>query len=141
MTVSRSLLLGWYLPLVAGTLPVLLLGFAVSALADRLVFIPWALALAGVYTWLLRQGIEAGWPRGVLAGVLGLLLAVGLAVFAELVARHHEIFDLGFRAVLPGLYHPRATDPLTFAVLAGLPAVAGAGCWALGSLRSPRRRA
>lgn len=139
MAASRSLLLGWYLPLVAGTLPVLLLGFAVSALADRLVFIPWALALAGAYTWLLRQGIEAGWPRGVLAGALGLLLAVGLAACAALVSRHHEIYDLGFRAVLPGLYHPRATDPATFFVLAGMPALLGAGCWALDL--SLRRRA
>lgn len=136
---DRGPLLTWYLPLLAGTLPVLLLGFGVSALADRLVFVPWALAVAGAYTWLLRQGIAAGWPRHRRAGALGLLLAAGLAAFAALVARHHEIYDLGFRAVLPGLYRPAATAPATFFVLAGLPLLAGAAVWALDPSR--RRRA
>jgi hypothetical protein len=115
----------WYGGLLGGLLPVLLLGFGYSALADRTVFVLWALALAVAWTVMLRQGLQAGLPGPRLAGLLLLLLALGLAVFAGLESRHHETLDLGFRAVLPGLYHPILTAPRTAGLLAGLLAAAG----------------
>ena len=108
----------WYGGLLAGLLPILLLGFLYSALADRTVFVGWALALATAWVLLLRHGLGAGWPSLRVAGSLALLLALGLTVFAWLESKHHEILDLGFRAVLPDLYHPAATAPRTIAVLA-----------------------
>jgi hypothetical protein len=47
-------------------------------------------------------------------------------VFAALESKHHEILDLGFRALFPAVYHPVATQPRTMAVLAGALALAGA---------------
>ena len=115
----------WYGGLLAGLLPVLLLGFGYSALADRTVFVLWALVAGIAWTVILRSGLEAGWPGPRLAGVLLLLLALGFAVFAWLEAKHHETLDLGFRAVLPGLYHPALTAPRTMGVLAAVLASAG----------------
>ena len=108
----------WYAPLVAGLLPVLVLGFAWSALADRIAFAGWALAAGAGYAILLRQGLEAGWAPGLRLAALAFWLALGLAGFAALEAEHHEILDLGFRAVLPDLYHPAATRPATALALA-----------------------
>lgn len=109
----RDLLLSWYAPLAGGLVPVLLLGFAWSALADRLAFAAWALAAAAGYAVLLRHGVEAGWARGRRAAALALWLALALGGFAALEAEHREILDLGFRAVLPGLYRPAVTRPAT----------------------------
>ncbi len=115
----------WYAGLLGGLLPILLLGFLYSAIADRLLFLYWALGLGTLWVVLLRHGFAAGWPGARLAGVMALLGALGLAGFAAIEARHHEILDLGFRAVLPGLYHPVATRPATAAVVAATLAVAG----------------
>jgi hypothetical protein len=114
----------WYGGLLAGLLPLLLLGFGYSALADRTVFVLWALVSATVWTLTLRQGIELGWDGRRLTG----------AGFAGLEARHRETLDLGFRAVLPGLYHPAATAPRTAAAVAAALGLAGAAALAL-SLR------
>ena len=92
-------LLPWYAALLGGILPVLLLGFLYSALADRLEFAGWALLLAALYTAALRQGMQAGWPAPRLAGALALLLAAGAAAFAWIERTHHEILDLGYRNV------------------------------------------
>ena len=116
---------GWYAGLLAGLLPVLLLGFGFSAIADRTAFVLWAFAVSIAWVVLLRQGMEAGLPRQRLLGLLLLLLALGLAAFAWVEARHHETLDLGFRAVLPSLYHPALTAPRTAGVLAGILAAAG----------------
>ncbi|HYO15147.1 MAG TPA: hypothetical protein VE685_18280 [Thermoanaerobaculia bacterium] len=113
MSAPRSLLVTWYGGLLAGLLPVLLLGFLYSALADRIAFAGWALAVAVLWVLVLRHGLGAGWGRARLAGTLFLLIALGLAAFARLETQHGEILDLGFRAVLPGLYHPSATQPRT----------------------------
>jgi hypothetical protein len=51
---------------------------------------------------------------------LALWLALALAGFAALEGEHREILDLGFRAVLPGLYRPAATRPATALGLAAL---------------------
>lgn len=126
MSAPRGLLLRWYLPLLGGLAPVLLLGFAYSALADRLAFVYWALAVGTAWVIVLRQSLEAGWPAPRRAGALALLLAVAFLGFAALEARHGEILDLGFRAVLPGLYHPAATRPGTASAFAIALAVLGA---------------
>jgi hypothetical protein len=118
-------LLAWYGGVLGGLLPVLLLGFIYSVLADRTVFALWALILGVCWIAVLRYGLAAGWRRFRLAGILALLLAVGLGVFALLEWRHREILDLGFRAVFPAAYHPVATRPLTAAVLAGALGLAG----------------
>jgi hypothetical protein len=115
---GRSLVLAWYGGLLGGLLPILLLGFLYSALADRTVFALWALVLGAFWVVAFREGLGAGWARLRLLGVLALLLAAGLAVFAWLESRHHEILDLGFRAVFPAVYHPRATSPRTTGALA-----------------------
>lgn len=121
----RTQSLAWYGGVLGGLLPVLLLGFVYSVLADRTVFALWALILGVCWIAVLRHGLAAGWRRGQLPGVLAMLLAAGLAVFALLEARHHEILDLGFRAVFPAAYHPVSTKPGTAGVLAGILALAG----------------
>jgi hypothetical protein len=126
LSADRSLLLRWYTTLLGGLVPILVLGFLYSALADRLAFVYWALALAAAWVVVLRHGLGAGWPGARLAGALGLLLAAGLGGFAAIEKEHHEILDLGFRAVFPGAYHPLATQPATAAALAGLAALVGA---------------
>lgn len=129
----------WYTALLAGLLPVLLLGFGYSAIADRTVFVLWAFAIGIAWIVLLRQGMEAGLRRPLLAGWLLLLLAAGLAGFAWLEAKHHETLDLGFRAVLPGLHHPALTSPRTAAGLAGLLGLAGLAGIGLGFLKREAR--
>lgn len=115
----------WYISLLGGLLPILLLGFLYSAIADRLLFVYWALGLGALWVILLRHGFAAGWPGTRLTGIMALLGALGLAGFAAIERRHHEILDLGFRAVLPGLYHPVATRPATAAAVAAVLALAG----------------
>ena len=125
MSDGRSLNLAWYGGVLGGLLPVLLLGFLYSALADRTVFVLWALVTGTCWVVVLRQGLSAGWQRFRLLGSLALLLAAGLAVFAVLESRHQEILDLGFRAVFPAIYHPLATRPGTMGVLAAVFGVIG----------------
>ncbi|MBV8203183.1 MAG: hypothetical protein JOZ15_21425 [Acidobacteria bacterium] len=123
----------WYAGLLAGILPVLLLGFLYSVLADRLVFAGWGLLLAAFYTAALRQGMQAGWPAPRLIGALALLLAAGAAAFAGIEATHHEILDLGYRAVLPpAVYVSAATNPLAAGVMAAILAAGGVGALAAG---------
>ncbi|MEM7048481.1 MAG: hypothetical protein AAF604_02430 [Acidobacteriota bacterium] len=108
----------WYLPLLGGLLPVMLLGFLASALANRLAFAGWALAFGLAYTLWLRIGLERAWPRRRrVAGALT-LLALAALVLGLLVWRHGEIYDLGFRAALPSLYHPLWTRPASAWVVA-----------------------
>ncbi len=130
----RDLVISWHLPLLAGLLPVLVIGFGASALANRLVFAGWGLAAGAAYTALLRVGLDRGWNRWARAALLLATLAVAFAVFAGLVARHQEIFDLGFRAVAPRLYFTAVTRPeaaLSVAALFALAAVwLGSTWWA-----------
>ena len=122
---SRSPALAWYGGILGGLLPILLLGFIYSALADRIAFALWALALGACWVVALRRGIAEGWGRFRLGGTLALLLAAGLGAFAFLESKHHEILDLGFRAVFPALYRPLATEPRTVAALAGVCGLVG----------------
>jgi hypothetical protein len=126
----------WYTGLLGGLLPILLLGFLYSALADRLVFAGWALALAALWILLLRHAFAAEWSPGRRTGAMALLGALGLGGFAALEAEHHEILDLGFRAVLPTVYHPAATRPETAGAVAAALALLGAA-----ALLLSRRRA
>lgn len=129
----------WYAGLLGGLLPVLLLGFGYSALADRTVFVLWAFVAGIAWIAVLRQGMEAGLRRPLLAGWLLLLLAAALAGFAWLESKHHESLDLGFRAVLPGLYHPALTSPRTAAVFAAVLGLAGMAGVGLGLLKREAR--
>ncbi len=101
----------WHCSLLVGVLPFLVLGFTASALANQLVFVAWGVAAAAVHAGLVRHGWRAGWRRAVLAAAVLATLAAGAGTFALLVARHREILDLGFRALLPALYHPALTRP------------------------------
>lgn len=116
---ERALLRAWYGGLLGGLVPILVLGFLYSALADRTVFVLWALAAGAAWILTLRAGLQNGWPRGRRAASLAILLALALAAFAGLETKHHEILDLGFRAVFWEIYHPYATAPRTAWILAG----------------------
>jgi hypothetical protein len=134
-------LLPWYAGLLAGILPVLLIGFLYSALADRLEFAGWGLATAAFYTVALRQGMQAGWPVPRLAGSLMLLLGAAAAVFAAIEHTHHEVLDLGFRAVLPEtVYASIETSPRAAAAAAAVLAVAGLGLLAGDAVARGRSR-
>lgn len=137
---DRSFLLAWYGGLLAGLLPILLLGFLYSALADRIVFAGWALVFAALWVLLLRYGMGAGWPAPRLWGAMALLLAAAFAAFAALEKEHGEILDLGFRAVLPGIYHPNATAPRTAWGLAAAFAVLGAVAFGFSAFRKETKK-
>jgi hypothetical protein len=134
----RSQVVSWYLPLLAGLLPVLLGGFLASALANRIAFAGWALAAGAAYTVWLRSGVARGWDRRARAAGALALLAAAAATFAALVERHQEIFDLGYRAVLPGLYRSTATRPASYLALAA--ALAVAAVWQASAWRAVVRR-
>ncbi len=132
--------LSWYAGLLAGIVPLLLLGFLYSALADRLAFAGWGLLAAAFYTAALRQGMQAEWPAPRLFGALALVLAASAVVFARIEAAHQEILDLGYRAVLPpAVYFPAATSPSAAAVTAAALAAGGLVALAAGALRQPAR--
>jgi hypothetical protein len=138
--VASHPLLPWYAGLLAGILPVLLIGFLYSALADRLEFAGWALVVTAFYTVALRQGMQAGWPASRLAGILVALLGAGTAAFAWIMHTHHEILDLGFRAVLPEtVYVSIETDPRAAAMAAAILVIAGLGLAAGGAIARARR--
>ena len=121
----------WRAALFATLAPVLLLAFGASALANRLAFAGWGLAAAAVLVPVLRRSFELwlGRPGGGARtwAAAAFTLAPALALFAWLAGRHHEVLDLGARAVLSGLYTPAATAPQTWWLLAGALAAAGAG--------------
>lgn len=137
---DRSFLLAWYGGLLAGLLPILLLGFLYSALADRIVFAGWALLFATLWVLLLRYGMGAEWTAPRLWGAMALLLAAAFAAFAALEKEHGEILDLGFRAVLPGIYHPNATAPRTAWGLAAAFAVLGAVAFGFSAFRKETKK-
>jgi hypothetical protein len=68
-----------------------------------------------------------------------LLLAFGFAAFAWLESKHHETLNLGFRAVLPGLYHPVLTAPRSMGTGAVLLAAAGLAGLVLGFMKREAR--
>lgn len=98
---------GWYAWLLGGLLPLLVGGFVVSALADRLVFAGWALAAAAAYAAALRWSwgrVLRGAARPALGRAAPLaVLAVAALLFALLARRHWEDLSLGFAAMGPPL--------------------------------------
>lgn len=140
----------WRTALLAVITPILLGGFAVSALANRWIFAVWALASAVATALALRRGFEVWWGRpGVTPSAVGGRIAVRVAVvlvpatlvFAWLVARHREIFDLGLRAVWPGLHAPAVTAPGTYGVVAAALALLGAVGWGVAARSGRNDRA
>ena len=116
----------WYVSLLAGVLPVLVLGFLASGFADRPVFAGWAIALALAYAVLLRHGFQAGWSGWVTAGRALLLFALGAAAWVRLVMRYGEELDLGLRGVLPKLDLAAFAQPRPALVAVTALAVVGA---------------
>ena len=125
----------WFRLLVLlGALPVLLLGFAASALANKVVFALWATSVATAWALVLRWGLNSRWGGWIVAGRLLLLLAVAASVWARLVTVHGEELDLAFKALAPGLYHPNLAQPqagygavVTLAVAGALAIIVGHG--------------
>jgi hypothetical protein len=90
----------WYVALVGGVLPLLLVGFLASAAADRLVFVLWAFGAAAAYTVALHRTFFAArvWLRwAVPAGAA----ALSLGLFATLAARHWDELRVGLVALGP----------------------------------------
>jgi hypothetical protein len=142
VSARRELLLGWYLPLLLGLVPILVFGFLESALADRTVFAGWALAAAAAYTITLRQTLAAGWEGVRVGGAVLLVLGAALAWLAWLLDLYREILDLGSRAVLPAGLQPLATvRPDGVGWMAGILAALGAVAWAGTSLKMRRNTA
>jgi hypothetical protein len=137
VSLDRALARAWYGGMLGGLLPILLLGFLYSALADRTVFVLWALAAATAWVVVLRTGLEHAWPRGRRVASLAALLALALAWFALLETKHHEILDLGYRAVFYALYHPYATAPRTAWILAGVAALVAIAALVFSRRRTP----
>jgi hypothetical protein len=138
---DRSLVLPWYGGLLGGLLPILLLGFIYSAVADRTAFALWALVVGTVWVVALHRGLSAGLRRPRLLAVLAAVLGAGLAVFAWLESRHQEILDLGFRAVFPALYTPAATSPRTVYLLAAACFLAGLAALTVSLLSRAKEKA
>lgn len=110
---------GWYASLLAGALPLFALGMLASALADRLDFAGWAIVAGAGYALLLRAAWVRGWSAAARAALVLGWSALALLAFATLVARHQEVLDLGYRALLWPVYVPLLTRPLTARVVAG----------------------
>lgn len=91
---------GWYAWLLGGLLPILVSGFLVSALADRLVFAAWALLAAAAYAAALYRAWGAARPL-LRRGVPLLTLGLAATLFLALAAAHREDLALGLAALRP----------------------------------------
>ncbi|HXT20765.1 MAG TPA: hypothetical protein VN923_08455 [Thermoanaerobaculia bacterium] len=129
---------GWYAALLAGTLPAFTLGMVASALADRLAFAGWALVAGFGYALLLRAAWGRSWSAAARAALVLAWGALALLVFGNLVARHGETLDLGYRAVLWPVYSSLLTRPMTWQV--GAAALAAVAIGALVRVQLVRRR-
>lgn len=132
---------GWYASLAAGVFPPLLLGFVASALANRLAFAGWGAVAALGHALLLRAAWRRGWSVPARAALTLAWAALTLLSFASLVARHGEILDLGYRALLWPVYQPLLTTPRAWSSGAALFAAAAAGATLLARSRARRRGA
>ena len=103
----------WRWRLFAGLAPLLSVGFVASALANRLVFVAWALGAGVGYAVASHRAVDLGVPPLGRLAVALTVVAVALVLLGHLIARHREALDLGFRALLPALYHPWLTHPGT----------------------------
>jgi len=128
---------GWYASLLACTLPLFVLGMVASALADRLVFAGWAIVAGAGAALLLRVAWGRDWSVAARAALVLGWAALALLAFAALAARHGEVLDLGYRALLWPIYSPLLTKPLAAGVAAAVLALAAIACLVLA--RSRRR--
>src|SRR5690349_18647458 len=96
----------WYLAVLAGALPTLLVGFAASAFANRVLFALWGVFAASLYTVFVRWGVTAAWHPWFTAGRALLILAFTTTLLGRLVSRYGDELDLGARAYLRDAYHP-----------------------------------
>lgn len=115
----------WYVSLLGLLLPVLLLGFLASALANRTIFAGWAIVSGALLTFVLWRGFDSWRGAAAIAWPVALVLGACLGLFAHLVGRHGEILDLGYRAVFPDFYTPLLTSPRTYGVAGVVSALAG----------------
>jgi hypothetical protein len=127
---------GWRLALAAGVYPPMLLGFAASALANRLAFAGWGLVAGIGHAALLRAAWQRGWSAAARAALTLAWAGLAMLSFAGLVQRHQEILDLGYRAVLWPVYAAALTQPLTWQLAAG--ALVAAAVVATGAARRNR---
>lgn len=130
---------GWYVSLLACTLPLFALGMVASALADRLVFAGWAIVAGTGSALLLRAAWVRGWSMPARAALVLGWAALALLAFAALVARHREVLDLGYRALLWPIYSPVPTKPLAAGVAAAVLALAAVVCVVLARSRGRAR--
>lgn len=98
---GRPAPVGWYGALLGGAVPILVGGFLASAVADRIVFVGWALGSAVAYALALRWSWQAAWPRWARAGAPLAALALALGAFGLLAVRYGEDLALGFAALRP----------------------------------------
>ncbi len=96
---------------VLGTGPILVVGLVTSGVANRLVFVTWAVVSVGAYLATLLVADRQAWTKAIRVAIAAWVLAVAFAAHGVLVRAHHEALDLGMRAFLPGLYHPLLTQP------------------------------
>lgn len=123
---ARAPASAWRGALFATLAPLLVLGFGASALANRLAFAGWAVAVAALVPVVLRRSFEdRRASRRRIAGAALVASGAALVPFGLLVARHREVLDLGWRAVLPALHAPVATAPAGWYGLAAVAALAG----------------
>jgi len=116
----------WYLSLASGVIPLLVLGFVSSALANRLAFVAWGIAAAALYAVVLRRSFERGTSAGQRLAAPCLVLGAAILCHAWLHHQFGEELGLAFRAFLPKLYHPTLTRPGNAAVVGcGLSLAAG----------------
>jgi hypothetical protein len=129
----------WPLGLFAGLFPLLMVGFLVSVVANRLVYLAWGLLAGLLYYLVLRRSFVQVWHGARTLGSIALVYAAAAASFGWLGERHFQAFDEGFRAFLWDRYHPLLTAPRSAYLLA-----AGLGAFGLlaigwGVLRERRR--
>jgi hypothetical protein len=126
---SRAL---WYAVVLAGALPALLVGFAASAFANRVLFALWGVFAASLYTVFVRWGATAAWHPWFTAGRSLLILAFSTTLLGRLVTRYGDELDLGARAFLREAYRPAMTAPQSVYTAAVVLAVAGTLCVLIG---------
>jgi len=126
---------GWYVSMLAGMLPLFALGMVASALADRLAFAGWAIVAGFGHALLLRAAWARGWSAAARAALVLGWAALALLSFATLVARHREVLDLGYRALLWPVYAPVLTKPVAARVAAAMLALAAIASLVIARMR------
>jgi len=112
--------------LVAGLVPVLLLGGLGAVATQRWGFAAWGIVVAVVFAGFLRWGLVAGWNAWLLLGRVTLLFAAAAAFYGHLLERSGQGFDAGYKALLPGLYTPALAAPRNWYLVAVVASVVGA---------------